>query len=87
MAPDERTKLLRDIYGKDGASLSVGRLSVGSSDYSAELYSYDDIPFDTELKHFSVERDEKYVIPMIKEILEINPDLYLFSSPWSPLPG
>lgn len=84
MAPEERTALLQYIYGKDGAGLSVGRLTVGASDYSAELYSYDDVPFDTELKHFSVERDEKYVIPMIKEILRINPDLYLFASPWSP---
>ncbi len=84
MDPDQRTSLLRDIYGKDGINLSVGRLTVGSSDYSAELYSYDDVPFDTYLKHFSVERDEKYVIPMIKEILKIKPDLYLFSSPWSP---
>ena len=86
MDPAERTALLQYLYGKDGIHLNVGRLSVGSSDYSAELYSYDDVPFDTELKHFSVARDEKYVIPMIREILKINPDIFLFSSPWSP-PG
>ena len=86
MEPAKRTAFLQHIYGKDGLNLSVGRLCVGSSDYSAELYTYDDVPFDTELKHFSVERDEKYVIPMIKEILNIRPDLYLYSSPWSP-PG
>ena len=84
MEPQQRTALLQDLYGKDGINLSVGRLTVGSSDYSAELYSYDDEPFDTELKHFSIARDEKYVIPMIKEILKIKPDLYLYASPWSP---
>lgn len=84
MEPEKRTAFLQNIYGKDGIGLKVGRLCVGSSDYSAELYSYDDVPFDTELKHFSVEQDEKYVIPMLKEILKINPDLYLYSSPWSP---
>lgn len=84
--PETRTKVLKEIYGKDGANLSVGRLSIGSSDYSAELYSYDDVPMDTELAHFSIERDRKYIIPMIKEILKIRPDLYLFASPWSP-PG
>lgn len=84
MEPQQRTALLQDLYGKDGINLSVGRLTVGSSDYSAELYSYDDAPFDTELKHFSIARDEKYVIPMIKEILKIKPDLYLYASPWSP---
>lgn len=86
MEEKERTELLRNIYSKSGLGLSVGRLTIGSSDYSAELYSYDDTPFDTELKDFSIERDEKYIIPMIKEILKINPDLFLFASPWSP-PG
>ncbi len=86
MEQAERTALLKHIYGKEGLGLSVGRLCIGSSDYSAEVYSYDDVPFDTALMHFSVERDEKYVIPMIREILAINPDLYLFASPWSP-PG
>ena len=84
MQKKERKALLTHIYSKDGLGLSVGRICVGSSDYSAEMYSYDDVAFDTELEHFSVERDEKYVIPMIKEILEINPDIYLFASPWSP---
>jgi len=86
MEPSERKELLRKIYTKDGLGLSVGRICVGSSDYSPELYSYDDHPFDTSLEHFSVARDERYVIPMIKEIIEINPDIYLFASPWSP-PG
>ena len=86
MEQDKRTALLKQIYSKDGLGLSVGRLSIGASDYSAELYSYDDVPFDTELKHFSIAHDLAYVIPMIQEILKINPDLYLFASPWSP-PG
>lgn len=86
MEPTERKELLRKIYTKDGLGLSVGRICVGSSDYSPELYSYDDHPFDTSLAHFSVARDERYVIPMIKEIIEINPNIYLFASPWSP-PG
>ncbi len=84
MEKAQRTALLSRIYGKDGLGFSVGRLSIGSSDYSAELYTYDDVPFDTELKHFSVERDEAYIIPMIKEILAINPDLFLLASPWTP---
>lgn len=84
MQPQERQALLQRIYGKEGLNLSLGRLSIGASDYSAELYSYDDVPFDTTLEHFSVARDEAYVIPMIREILKIKPELYLFASPWSP---
>ena len=86
MGAEERREFLEKIYGKNGLGLSIGRLTIGASDYSAEIYSYDDVEFDVELKHFSIERDEKYIIPMIKEILEINPELYIFASPWSP-PG
>ena len=86
MEPTERHQLLNYIYSKDGLGLSVGRLCIGSSDYSPEIYTYDDVAGDTELLHFTIARDEEYIIPIIKEILEINPNLYLFASPWSP-PG
>ena len=86
MEPAERTALLKRIYTKEGLNLSIGRVSIGASDYSPELYSYDDTPGDLALEHFSVARDEAYVIPMIKEILAIRPDLHLLASPWSP-PG
>lgn len=86
MEAAERTQFLKSIYGKDGLNLSVARLTVGSSDYSAEVYTYDDVENDTELKYFSIDRDKEYIIPMIKEILSISPELYIFASPWSP-PG
>lgn len=84
MNSTERKQLLTHLYGKEGLGLSVGRLCIASSDYSPEIYSYDDTPNDTTLARFSIERDEAYIIPMIKEILAIRPDLYLFASPWSP---
>ena len=86
MDPQSRTVLLEDIFSPQRLNLSVARLSIGASDYSAELYSYDDVPFDTTLTNFSIAKDEEYIIPMIKQILQVRPDLYLFSSPWSP-PG
>lgn len=86
MQKDERKQFLESIYSKDGLNLSVARLSIGSSDYSAEVYSYNDCADDFEMKNFSIKHDEKYIIPIIKEILEIKPDLYIFASPWSP-PG
>ncbi|MBP3370662.1 MAG: hypothetical protein J6L85_07910 [Clostridia bacterium] len=86
MEKQARRELIESIYGKNGLGLSVARLSIGSSDYSAELYTYDDVEGDERLEHFSVARDEEYIIPMIKEILEVNPELYIYASPWSP-PG
>lgn len=84
MDSDQRAALIRKLYGKDGIGLSIARLSVASSDYSPELYSYDDVDGDVSLAHFSIEKDEKYIIPMLKEILAVAPDLFLFASPWSP---
>lgn len=81
-----RDKFLSDIYGNEGLNLSVGRLSIGSSDYSAELYSYCDRENDINLESFSIKKDEEYIIPMIKEVIKHNPNLKLFASPWSP-PG
>ncbi len=86
MEKSDRKKLLTHLYSKAGLGFGIGRLSIGASDYSAEIYSYDDTENDTELKDFSIDRDKKYIIPIIKEILEINPELILFASPWSP-PG
>ena len=80
----ERHKLLKNLYSKDGLNFQIGRLSIGSSDYSAELYTYDDVDGDTSLEHFSIEKDKNYIIPIIKEILDVNPNLTLFASPWSP---
>lgn len=84
MGEQERQELLELLYTKKGLGLTNGRLTIGSSDYSAELYSYDDVEVDVALSHFSIERDEKYIIPIIKQILEINPELYIFASPWTP---
>lgn len=86
MPEEQRNAYLEDIYGKDGLNLSVARLSVGASDYSASVYSYCDTPNDTELKTFSIDNDREFIIPMIKEAIAHNPELEFLASPWSP-PG
>ncbi len=87
MTNNERDALLTDIYTDKGLNLSVARLTVGVSDYSKDIYTYDDMPdgeTDEELKHFSIERDREYILPMIKKVKAVRPDLTFFSSPWSP---
>ena len=75
MEKGARKEFLKSIYSKEGLNLSVARLAIGSCDYSAEIYTYDDVPGDISLEHFSVERDRRYIIPMIKEILEIRVEI------------
>lgn len=86
MEAAERHAFLESIYGKNGLGLTTARLTIGASDYSAEVYTYDDVAEDMALEHFSIDRDKAYIIPVIREVLAINPDLQLFASPWSP-PG
>lgn len=86
MEASERRSFLESIYGKNGLGLTTARLSIGACDYSAEVYSYDDVPEDMALKHFSIDRDRAYILPVIREVLQINPQLQIFASPWSP-PG
>jgi glucosylceramidase len=65
---------------------NVCRTCIGSSDYSTKLYSYADGEADPELSRFSIEHDRSYILPVLREARKANPELFLFSSPWSP-PG
>jgi len=38
------------------------------------------------LQRFSIDHDREYILPVLRQAREVNPDLFLFSSPWSP-PG
>jgi glucosylceramidase len=83
----ERQALLAEFFGPSGLRLSVCRTCIGASDYSTSAYSFDDSPEpDPDLKKFSIEHDRAYILPTLRAARQINPDLYLFSSPWSP-PG
>jgi glucosylceramidase len=87
MSPEARNSLLSELYGPSGLQLSVGRTCIGSSDYSTVMYNYDESADpDPELKYFSIDHDNVWLLPTLREAREINPDLFLFSSVWSP-PG
>ena len=88
MSPAERTKLIHELFGRDDNHIGVSylRLSIGSSDLNDHTFSYDDLPAgqtDVNLDKFSLAEDEKDVIPVMKEILAVNPDIKILGSPWS----
>src|SRR6185437_4110356 len=87
MQDEARTKLLNEFVGPDGLRLSMGRTCIGASDYARSLYSFDDSSTpDPDLKHFSIEHDRAYILPTLRAAHQANPEMYYFSSPWSP-PG
>ncbi len=81
-----REKLFHELFHPSEMGLNVCRTCMGSSDYSTKVYSYDEGDPDPEMTRFSIEHDHAYVLPMLREARKSNPDLFLFSSPWSP-PG
>lgn len=83
MPPSLRDSVLRDIFTSAGLNLSMVRLNCGASDYATELYNYDDTPDDVAMKHFCIDRDKYYMIPLIKEVLSVQPSLFVYSSIWS----
>ena len=89
MAPAERAGLLRELFGTDGRSIGVSylRVSIGASDLDDRVFSYDDLPAgqtDPALAHFSLAPDQPHLLPVLKEILTINPSIKILGSPWSP---
>lgn len=86
LAPSAREQLFHELFHPSEMGLSTGRICVGSSDYSTKVYSYDDGEVDPDLTRFSIDHDREYILPMLRQARQMNPDLFLFSTPWSP-PG
>ncbi|MCU7693388.1 glycoside hydrolase family 30 beta sandwich domain-containing protein [Haoranjiania flava] len=78
-----RKALLTEVFDtREGMGYSFIRIALGCSDFSLSEYSYCDKPG---MENFALhEEDTKYVIPVLKEILAINPKVKIMASPWTP---
>ena len=88
MDPAKRAALLQELFTRtgDGIGVSYLRLTIGSSDMNANVYSYDDLApgeTDVDMAHFSLDPDKADVIPIMKQILAIDPKIKILASPWS----
>jgi glucosylceramidase len=89
LTPEIRRRTLESLLDSEkGIGMNQMRICIGTPDFTGEpWYSYcdhDTSEPDPELSHFSIEKDKKYIIPVLKEALLVNPDLRYFASPWSP---
>lgn len=70
--------------------------SLTPEEYENQFYSYDDVPYgqhDSALEKFSIgegtpgaanaTKDLRYIVPVVQEILKINPAVKVLASPWS----
>jgi glucosylceramidase len=89
MSPTAKAALLKELFGKGENAIGISylRLSIGASDLSAFVFSYDDLQVgqtDENLSKFSLSTDTVDLVPLLKEIIAINPNIKIMGSPWSP---
>lgn len=83
MTQENRSKFLKETFSDtEGMGQNYVRISIGCSDFSLSEYSLCDTPG---IENFGLTSEENdYVIPVLKEILAINPNLKIMGSPWTP---
>jgi glucosylceramidase len=88
MGAPARATVLKEFFGNGTTDLGVSylRISIGASDLSPTVFSYNDLPAgqtDPSLSQFSLAADTVDLIPVLKEILQLNPSIKIMGSPWS----
>jgi len=89
LQPQVKKQLLQELFGNQSTSIGISylRISLGASDLDSAVFSYNDLPqgaTDLKLEKFSLQPDKANLIPLLKEILKINPGIKIMACPWSP---
>lgn len=83
MQADKRHALLEELYGADGLNASMVRVAIGACDLSESVYTYSASKDET-LSNFAIDnRDLTTVVPILQEILTINPKVKVLATPWT----
>jgi glucosylceramidase len=72
-----------------GIGLDFLRQPAGASDFAQSVYSYDDQApghRDPGLADFSIAHDQRFVLPVLRQALRLDPGTTVMATPWSP-PG
>ena len=89
LSANEKASLLNELFGSASNAIGISylRVSIGASDLSSEVFSYNDLPAgqtDVTLSNFSLSKDTVDLLPVLQQILGINPNIKIMGSPWSP---
>ena len=86
MGPTNQQAIINAYFDSaTGHGYTLCRTHLNSCDFSTSNYAYDEVDGDTELKHFSIARDQRALLPMIQAALATSKTPFkLFATPWSP---
>ncbi|POM61800.1 Glycosyl hydrolase family 30 protein [Phytophthora palmivora] len=78
--------MLVDAYfGDDGLQYTIGRIPIGSTDFSLTIYSYNDVEGDLAMENFSIDMDKTKKIPFIQRAMDKSSrGMKLYGSSWAP---
>lgn len=85
LPPSVQDSILQILFGNAPQSIGISylRLSIGASDLSKNVFTYSDFK-DKNLHDFSLRDDTLYLLPLLKKIVKIRPDIQFMATPWTP---
>jgi O-glycosyl hydrolase/beta-glucanase (GH16 family) len=85
--PSQLKSVMNSLFHrKHGIAIGFVRNPMGASDLARFIYSYQDSNGTTEPPNFSIAHDMADIVPLVRMAKQINPELKIMASPWSP-PG
>jgi glucosylceramidase len=83
----QRQALLQELFDPViGIGINALRLTIGASDFSLTDFTYNDIPAgqtDYPLNNFTIDAEQTDLLPVLKSITSLAPDLTVIASPWT----
>ena len=81
LSNENKQKVIDLLYGEDGLRYNLGRLTIGSCDFSPVLYDYSS---KDDLSDFDLAYDKQHILPFLHDAF-FKKKLNLLASCWSPL--
>ncbi|MBQ8278530.1 MAG: glycoside hydrolase family 30 protein [Roseburia sp.] len=85
MNEEQKKTVAEQYFGKENMKYNIVRIPIDSCDFSLEHYEADSVEDDEAFEHFSFERVEKYILPLLDMAEKVRGErLEIMLSPWSP---
>lgn len=80
-----QSNVLNELFGTANGQIGISylRISIGASDLSSGDFTYDQTAGDVNMNNFSISQENQDLIPVLKLILAINPNIKILACPWT----
>ncbi|MFT3902483.1 MAG: glycoside hydrolase family 30 beta sandwich domain-containing protein [Niabella sp.] len=82
----DKNNLLKELFTTDSTFIGINylRISLGASDLSSNVFTYDESETpDPTLSKFDLGPDRYDLIPVLKAIISLQPNIKILASPWT----